>query len=139
MGLLGYSWDEYASEVVAILRERYGMADKQASDALYETQTARYRSYGTRWPSPSALANQIAKSARVRAVPVKGPPMESGYAYKRVGREWDTVMVSQSVISQAKFQGFARIDGSEMAVWKVGRALYAQTAVGPRHPSHWRR
>ena len=73
----------------------------------------------------------------------RGPRIESGYALARRvkgrDRDWEDVVVSESLNRNARFLGFARIDGQEHAVWRVGPMFYAQTAVGPRHPSRFRR
>jgi hypothetical protein len=142
----GYSKEEYVSAVVDFLVQDYGLSSGEASNLVYDSSEVRF--YGGGYAgmgrggnarAPSAQANAIAKEKRLRKVPRRGPPMESGYAYAYVGRgDWDTVMVGEDEINKAVFQGFTRIDGMPHAVWRVGRKLYAQTAVGGRHPSHWR-
>lgn len=73
----------------------------------------------------------------------RGPMIESGYALARHATDpdadWEDVVVSASLNQDARFLGFRRIDGQEHAVWRVGPMFYAQTAVGPRHPSRFRR
>ncbi len=138
MSYPGYSSSEYFSEVEYILMKNFGLSRDEAHDLLRDEPERRYYSGTNRSPSPSALANRIAKTARVKPLEKKGPPMETGYAYKYVGDgEWEDVVVSENVTEKAKFQGFTNIYGNHMAVWKSGRHSYAQTAVGPRHPSHW--
>lgn len=135
----GYSKDEYISEVVFLLKDRFGLDPRKASDLVWDESDIRHYSHGPRSPSPSALANRIGREQRLRPIEKKGPPMEPGYAYKYVGRgEWEDVVVSEDVTENAKFEGFATIYGNRMAVWKSGRHSYAQTAVGSRHESHWR-
>ena len=52
--------------------------------------------------------------------------MEPGYAYKRVRGEWEDVVVSENVTDRAKFAGYMDIYGTRMAVFDLGRAIYAQ-------------
>ena len=134
----GYSESEYISQVASILSDRYGLPFERASRLVSDDPEMRYYRGSVRSPAPSAFANRVAKTHRLKAVEKKGPPMESGYAYKYMGRgEWEDVIVGSSVIDNAKFEGFATLYGNRMAVWKSGRHSYAQTAVGPRHESHW--
>jgi len=138
MGYPGYSENEYISEVSSILSDRFGVPAEAAYKLVANDMDVRHYNYGPRSPSPSALANRIGKSHRLTAKQRVGPPMESGYAYKYMGRgQWEDVVVSDNVINNAKFEGFGTIYGNRMAVWKVGRHSYAQTAVGPRHESLW--
>jgi hypothetical protein len=136
MSYPGYSETEYISHVASILSDRYGLPFERARRLVSDDPEMRYyRSGTTRSPAPSAFANRVAKTHRLKAVEKKGPPMEPGYAYKYIGRgEWEDVIV---FIDNAKFEGFATIYGNRMAVWKSGRHSYAQTAVGQRHESHW--
>ena len=72
------------------------------------------------------------------------PQIETGYALVRheddVGDDaWEDEIVDASLNRVARFLGFARIDGREHAVWRHADMIYAQTAVGPRHPSKFRR
>lgn len=73
----------------------------------------------------------------------RGPMIESGYALARHATDpdadWEDVVVNASLNQDARFLGFRRIDGQEYAIWRVGPVFYAQTAVGPRHPSRFRR
>lgn len=139
MAYPGYSSSEYFSEVEYILMKKFDLSRHEAEKLVSDDSERRYYSGGNRSPSPSALANRIAKVARLKEIVKAGPPMSTGYAYKYMGRgEWEDVMVSESVTEKAKFEGFATIYGNRMAVWKSGRHAYAQTAVGPRHESHWK-
>lgn len=134
----GYSESEYISQVASILSDRYGLPFERASRLVSDDPEMRYYRGSVRSSAPSAFANKVAKTHHLKAVEKQGPPMESGYAYKYMGRgEWEDVVVGSSVIDNAKFEGFTTIYGNRMAVWKSGRHSYAQTAVGPRHESHW--
>ena len=134
----GYSKEEYFSEVDRVLMEDFGLTPGKAYDLTRDNPEYRYYGSSGRSPSPSALANRIAKAAHLKPIEKAGPEMEPGYAYKYMGDgEWEDVVVSEDVTEKAKFQGFATIYGNRMAVWKSGRHSYAQTAVGPRHESHW--
>jgi hypothetical protein len=149
----GYSRDEYVSEIVAILEEDYGLDSEQARRHAYEMFDVKYYGRGSGLGragaarSPSSAVRAYAKEHHLKKKPIHGPPMESGYAEKYIGRgEWETVVVGEDVISRAVFQGFSQPSGlqsglsigrSTFAIWRSGRHVYAQTAVGPRHPSHW--
>jgi len=138
MSYPGYSEGEYASEVVTILHHKFGLSSDEAGKLLRDNPEIRYYYSGPRSPSPSALANRLAKEHHLKAKTKVGPPMETGYAYKYMGHgQWEDVVVSENVTDNARFEGFATIYGTRMAVWKSGRHSYAQTAVGPRHESHW--
>ena len=64
--------------------------------------------------------------------------MEPGYALMLApDGEHEDVMVS-SKADRAKWVGYKRVDGQNMAVWEIDGQLYAQTAVGPRAQHSWR-
>ena len=72
------------------------------------------------------------------------PQIETGYALVRheddVGEDaWEDEIVDASLNREVRFLGFARIDGQEYAVWRHSPMIIAQLAVGPRHPSKFRR
>jgi hypothetical protein len=142
MSYPGYSRNEYDNEVDAILSSEY--SGKPRSD--YRIHYILRDSYAE-GASPRTAARRVAYASRLRRKQRywygEGPQIESGYAYtKRVGsrKDWDTVVVTGSKLNpRARFLGWGNVDGNEMAIWQVGRRLYAQTAVGPRHPSHFRR
>ena len=58
--------------------------------------------------------------------------MASGYAYKLVRREWDTVIIGEAEADGGRFFGYRDIDGNKMAVFKYGRSYYAQLAHSVR-------
>ena len=74
----------------------------------------------------------------------RSPQIETGYALVRheddVGDDaWEDEIVDASLNRVAWFLGFSRIDGREYAVWRHSPMIIAQLAVGPRHPSQFRR
>ena len=73
----------------------------------------------------------------------RAPEMERGYALARGVRQsddaWEEAVVGVSLARVARFANFRKIDDVLHAVWTHGNMMYAQTAVGPRHPSHFTR
>jgi hypothetical protein len=137
MSYPGFSETEYVSEAASLLVRGYGLSWEQARKWVNEDEEVRFY-WRTSSRAPRLLAKKIANERDLSVPPKAGPPMESGYANKYMGRgNWEVVVVDDEVISRAKFKGFTRIDGTPHAVWTSGRHTYAQTAVGPRHPSHW--
>jgi hypothetical protein len=138
MSYRGYSSAEYTGEVKAILREKYrGEPSAESWRTIYDAWRDGV--------SPLKAAQRVAYEAKLRRKERfwygAGPRIEGGYAEKnRVGGrgDWRTVIVRSSLNKRARFIGFRRIEGTEMAVWKVGNYLIAQTAVGPRHPSQFK-
>jgi hypothetical protein len=137
MSHVGYSRDEYVGAAASALSDKFGVPMEEAWKLIWDHPEFRF--YGhSHFPAPAMFANRVGKAAHLKARVKSGPSMESGYAYKYDRGEWDTVMVGDEEISKAKFQGFGTIDGGRVAIWKVGRSTYAQTAVGARHESNWR-
>lgn len=139
MGYKFYSLPEYLGEVRAIIEENYRTGGESWEGMRFDARRAFDAG-----DSPARTAKSIAYEYRLRRKQRfwygEGPKIESGYAYvNRVGsrREWDTRVVDARLNDRARFLGFRRIDGNTMAVWRVGQKLVAQTAVGPRHPSHF--
>ena len=68
------------------------------------------------------------------------PEMKSGYADTITkhdalqGKEWETVVVPDSVRARARFLGYRMVEGQRRPVWKDGDRLYAQTGA-PAPPS----
>ncbi len=104
--------------------------------------------YATRGEAERRIAQLKAGAERLRPFqfaggrhqgsPSRGPKMEPGYALMLApDGEHEDVMVS-SKADRAKWVGYKRVDGQNMAVWEIDGQLYAQTAVGPRAQHSWR-
>lgn len=147
MSYPGYSSDEYDFEVRYIVHQNYicghddcdehpelgraCLADRLRSYQIYRELNNAYRD----GISPDRAAKRIAYVARLRRRARfwfgEGPRIESGYADRvRIGsrRDWQTVMVSESLNERARYLGRRQIEGSWRHVWRVGRYLYAQLA-----------
>lgn len=132
----------FISEKIRILRHE-GYPQNQAIAIAYRMAGVppRTRSRGarTRMQHRDPGSSPPPSGVRPRA---RAPKIETGYALARGVRErssdWEDVIVDQALNDDARFVGFRRIDDSLHAVWRVGPVLYAQTAIGARHPSLFR-
>lgn len=115
-------------------RVRDILTDERGVPMAKRSTTAR------RQRDPMAQAPVPPSGIRLRAA---APVMEPGYALARgirqSDRSWEDVIVDRSLARVARFIDFRRIDGDLHAVWNVENMLYAQLAVGPRHPSQFER
>jgi len=123
----------WTSDPSVVLQDRGPTAT--AAPAAAASSTGTYVAVGVGVLALGALAWYAMSRSRTNAGyghaldnPLAKPTlrMEPGYALKRVRGEWEEVVISEDVTDRARIDGYMNINGSTMAVFTLGRSIYAQ-------------